>query len=460
MKPFFQLNLIVVALGGLLVTGCGGGLDSEVSNKTTIETPVTDAGKDHGHDHEIDSEGRLVVLNADKSEAHVYDLDDNKLLESFSLSSTSVALTASAGARFALLSDRKNDTISFIDGGLWREDHNDHQHDYKQSPVLSDFQVTGSAPTHISHSGKNTVVFFDGNADAGTFAEVQILNDEGISNKRITAHLDYEINMHGVAKLQGEYLLSTVRRSDDESTSKAKILPDQIGIYHMHGDHFDFDGVLEHLCPDLHGAAQNEKYVAFGCADGVVVAHQHDGHYESVKVANAESITGLRVGSLFGHEHNETLFGVANDRATGIAHLVAINPAENEMDAVDWQPAAGAKPVAYAFSYNAEHFVLLDNQGFLTILEAHAHDGHAHWEVKHRVDITDKDVSTLAQGQMFSMVTAKHEGKVYVADPLSNHILAVDLEKGEIAGDLELSFSPSAITWLGIAKEEEHDHAH
>ncbi len=30
----------------------------------------------------------------------------------------------------------------------------------------------------------------------------------------------------------------------------------------------------------------------------------------------------------------------------------------------------------------------------------------------------------------------------------------------EIEGELELTFPPAAISWLGIAQEEEHDHEH
>ena len=38
-------------------------------------------------------------------------------------------------------------------------------------------------------------------------------------------------------------------------------------------------------------------------------------------------------------------------------------------------------------------------------------------------------------------------------------IYETDAEHIEIEGDLELTFAPSAITWLGIAEEsDDHDH--
>ncbi|CCQ12479.1 hypothetical protein PALB_34180 [Pseudoalteromonas luteoviolacea B = ATCC 29581] len=454
MKSRFPLNCLSVALSGLLITGCGD-LESTVVEKTPITQPDQNTGKDHNHGDEIESKGRLIVLAADQSEAHVYSLDENSLLESFTLSSNSLRLTASAGARYALLADRNNDKVSFIDGGLWQEDHGDHLHPYKQAPSQLGFELTGSAPTHISHSGEKTVIFYDGNADTGTYAAVELVDDASIANNKVKARLDFDMNMHGVAKAHGEYVFVSLRRSDELSTSNAKILPDQIAVYHAHDDHFDEEGILALTCPDLHGAAQNTEYVSFGCRDGVLLAHIHDGHIDAKKTVNSSEIAGLRIGSLYGHDDANTFFGVARDRATGSVHLLAINPRENEMAKVDWQPIEGATPVAYEFSLDGGHFMLLDNRGYLTVLEPHTHDGHVHWEFKQRIDITNKDVNTLGEGEMFTMAKSKQDNHVYIADPLSKHVLTLDIQSGELLGDIELPFAPNSIAWLGIAHLED-----
>ena len=47
---------------------------------------------------------------------------------------------------------------------------------------------------------------------------------------------------------------------------------------------------------------------------------------------------------------------------------------------------------------------------------------------------------------------AQNAAVVYVADPIAQHVLVINLESGETTGDIELDFVPSAVTWLGIAE--------
>ena len=71
--------------------------------------------------------------------------------------------------------------------------------------------------------------------------------------------------MHGAAQARGEFLISTIRNPETEST-----LPSEIGLYHAHGDHFHQEQVFDITCPALHGSA-HEAVVAFGCGDGVAL---------------------------------------------------------------------------------------------------------------------------------------------------------------------------------------------
>ncbi|MFC0119067.1 5-methyltetrahydrofolate--homocysteine methyltransferase [Pseudoalteromonas xiamenensis] len=453
MTLFSRLKLSTIALSGMLITGCFDGGSKGVI-KHEIESPAIDHGQDH--DHTVESKGRLVLLNQDKSEAHVFDLDQRKILESFTLSTSSVALQTSAGGRYALLSDRQNDVVSFIDGGLWQENHDDHQHSYAQTPAFSDFELHGFAPTHITYSDENTIVFNDGNAATGANASIQIIDDTSIANRRIKATLNFEINMHGVAKLQQNTLFATVRRGDDESTSNAKILPDQIGVYELHEDHFHFDSVLDITCPDLHGAAQNHEAVAFACRDGVVITHSHDGHFESDKITNIEAIADLRIGTLFGHHGSNTFLGTASNRATGEVNILTITPDESEMALLDWQPVSNAQPISYAFNVDGTQFLILDNQGYLTVVDAHQHDGHAHWTFKQRIDVSKADISTLSEDQRFGLVVSKRENTAYVTDSAASTILVVNITTGEIEDTIALTFTPSSMTWLGIPEGDQH----
>ncbi|QHJ12711.1 hypothetical protein FX988_02969 [Paraglaciecola mesophila] len=455
-----KFNLLAVAIGAILLTGCGDA-ETTLIEKDPIEVPEDDHDDDHDHDDDaytIESLGRLAVLSAESNVATVFDLDDGDQLDSFTLIHTSNTLTSSADYRFAVIASRAQDYVGFIDGGMWREDHTAHLHDYEQSPVMSDFEVTGSRPTHILSHGGQLAVFFDGDADAGTPASVKVATDTQISSEADPLPtLDYTINMHGVAEPRGEYLLATVRRDDAENTSVAKVLPDQVGVYHLHDDVYEQEQVLDVLCPDLHGAAQNEDYVVFGCTDGVLVAHEHDGEYEAEKIANIEILDGLRIGTLYGHEESETLIGVASGHGGGEAILLNVNPEQGTMQALSWQPESPANPVSYAFSHEGDTFLILDSQGFLNVLEAHEEDGNPHWELRDSIDISEQDVSTMPEGMSFSMTVAQNGDFVYVADPIAQHILQIDLETLTITGDIELDFAPDNISWLGIA-ESDHDH--
>ena len=358
-----------------------------------------------------------------------------------------------------MIASRAQDYLGFIDGGLWREDHGAHLHDYEQSPAFSNYELTsGSRPTHLVKHDGQLAVFYDGDAASGTTASVEVLTDNDITNATAALPgISYDINMHGVAEPRGEHLLATIRRDDAESTSNAKILPDQVGVYHFHDGEYELEQTLELTCPDLHGAAQNHDYVAFGCSDGVLLAHQHDDEYHAEKVINIDAVGDLRIGSIYGHEGSETFIGVASGHGGGPAVIVSINPAKAEMEEFEWQLADGASAVSYSFSANGEHFLVLDSLGFLNVLEAHAHDDHIHWELAGQVDITQEDVTTMPEGMKFSMTVAQNGQFAYVADPIAQHVVQVHLEDLEIEGELELTFPPAAITWLGIA-EKEHEH--
>lgn len=465
MTKLFKLKLIALAISSTLITACGDA-ETNIVEKDPIEVP--DNGHDHGEgdshgdEYTIDSLGRLAVLASNSNTASFFDLDDSELLETFTLNNDSNTLSSSPDFRYAVIASRAQDYLGFIDGGLWREDHGAHLHDYEQSPAFSNYELTsGSRPTHLVKHDGQLAVFYDGDAASGTTASVEVLTDNDITNATATLPgISYDINMHGVAEPRGEHLLATIRRDDAQSSSIAKVLPDQVGVYHFHDGEYELEQTLELTCPDLHGAAQNHDYVAFGCSDGVLLAHQHDDEYHAEKVVNIDAVGDLRIGSIYGHEGSETFIGVASGHGGGPAVIVSINPAKAEMEEFEWQLADGASAVSYSFSANGEHFLVLDSLGFLNVLEAHAHDDHIHWELAGQVDITQEDVTTMPEGMKFSMTVAQNGQFAYVADPIAQHVVQVHLEDLEIEGELELTFPPAAITWLGIAQEEEHAHEH
>lgn len=453
MTNSLQLKLLAVIIGSILLVGCGDA-ETTLIEKDPIQVPEDEHDHNDGSDDIlIDSLGRLAVTEEDSNMLHIFDLDDSNKLDSISMTYSGMTLAASPGYRYVTVKSRQEDLIQFVDGGLWREDHGAHLHDYKQAPTLSSYELMGSRPTHVISHDDQLAIFNDGDAHSVASASVHVITDDSITAEEAPKELIFTTNMHGAAEPRGEHLLATIRRDDIESTSSTKVLPDQVGVFHLHDGEYELKQTLDLNCPNLHGAAQNHEYVVFGCSDGVLLAHQHDGEYEAEKVTNIADLNELHIGTLYGHEDSDVFIGIASGHDSEKAILVSIE--ENAMQALEWQP--DATPVSYAFSHDGKLFLILDEQGFLNILSAHEHDGHTDWELEAKIDITNEDITAMPEGMSFSMTVAQNEHYVYVADPIAQHVLQIHLEDMEIEGDIELDFSPAAITWLGIA-ESEHSH--
>lgn len=461
LNKLFKLNVIAASMSVLILSGCNDA-ETTIIEKDDIEV----VEEEHDHDeHEVESMGRLAVLSADTSEVGIVDLDDGDLLDTFTLTHNDSTLSVSAGYRFAIIANRSNDYVGFIDGGLWREDHVEHLHDYQEDPVMMDFELNGSRPTHITKHENQTAFFFDGDADSGTAASVQVVTDTDISSE-VTAidTLSYDINMHGVAKPNGEHLVSTVRQDDADSTSASKVLPDQVGLYHLHDGEYELEQVLDIACPDLHGAAQNHEFIVFGCSDSVLVGYESDDNdeeYVAEKINNIDALAGIRIGGLYAHEENESFIGTASAYGSSSIILVNVLPELGKMKELGWQPASDVTPISYAFDHEGEHFLILDSKGFLNVLSSSEVDGEVTWELEQSLDITDEDITNMPDNASFSMTVAQNGHYVYVSDPIAKHVLQVNLETLEIDGDIEVDFVPKSIGWLGIAEEgDEHDHDH
>lgn len=456
MKNSLMLTAIASAL---ILAGCGDA-ETNIVELDPIEVPDEDDHSDDGHDHgdyEIESGGRLVVTDTASNTLTVIELDDISILDTFTSTFEGSSISASAGYRYAVISSRANGITEFLDGGLWREDHVDHLHDYKEAPALSDFSLEGSKPTHIvAHDGQ-LAVFYDGDAETSMPAGVKVVTDLQIASEiDDVPSLDFTVNMHGVAEPRGDMLISSVRRDDTVSVSSNPILPDSVAVFHYHDGEYEEEQRFDGECADLHGAAQNELAVAFGCGNGVLVLNEDDEVFTSAFVENIDSLNGLRIGTLYGHEHADTFIGVASQHGSGSAILANVSPVTNSMEVIDWKPEADAHAVSYGFTHEGEYFAILDDKGYVTLLEAHAEGGDTHWEFAHKIDVASANAGSLTDEQSFSMTVSQVEDMLFVVDPVAQAIWAVDLEDESATTLLSLDFVPSGAVWLGIA--EAHDH--
>lgn len=435
--PGVSLVLISALLGG-----CGGS-DTKIVERDPV--PIED-DHDHDHDDEVPSQGRLLISIKDQARVSVVDINEKKVLHELAVSEAPSALYSSPNQRYGFIVQRTADRVDLLDGGLWQEDHGDHLHDYAQTPAGMTFSTNKSRPTHFTGTEKQSVIFFDGNADSATPASVGVFTESDIEKNTIGTWLEYTTHMHGAAQARGDYLISTVRDAATTST-----LPDRVAVYHAHNGFFTDENILPETCPGLHGSAQNENQIAFGCTDGVLVVSQAGTAFTASKIANPASFTGsTRIGTVLGDDSVDEFVGIASGQ------FFTINTATNTIAAINWIDAAvtpGPTAIAYSFADEGDLFVILDNTGNLTLIDTDS------WNVTKRVQAISSNLSALPSGSKFELaLTPGH--MAYVTDPIANQIKQIDLDAGKVGETIQLNFIPNKLTWLGIAEPATGGHSH
>ena len=442
MKSNVLSNLSFIFIS-LLLGGCGGS-DTKIVEREPI--PIED-DHDHDDDHEEKvSLGRLLISTKDQAKVSVIDINEKTVLHAVAVSEAPSAIYASPSNRYGFVVQRTADRVDVIDGGLWQENHGDHLHDYQQAPQQLLFNTNKTRPTHFTGTAKQSVIFFDGNVDTATPASVSVFTETDIANNAAGTLLQYTTHMHGAAQGRGDFLISTLRDAATTST-----LPDKVAVYRAHNGYFVDESIFSETCPGLHGSAQNEHHISFGCTDGVLAITQTGELFAAKKIANPASFTGTtRIGTVLGDNSVDEFVGIA------AGQFFAINVSTDNITAINWADASvtpTATAIAYDFAEDGEFFVILDNQGKLTILDTDD------WSVKSRVQAITSNLTALPVGSKFELaLTPGH--LAYVSDPIANQIKQIDLDAAKVTDTIPLDFVPNKITWLGIAEPETDDHGH
>ncbi|MGV8837100.1 5-methyltetrahydrofolate--homocysteine methyltransferase [Cellvibrio sp.] len=428
--------LFVVAL----LSGCGGS-DTKIVEREPV--PIDD---DHDHDDEVTTQGRLLISIKDQAKVSVVDLNEKSVLHEMAVSEAPSALYSSPNNRYGFIIQRTADRVDVIDGGLWQEDHGDHLHDYEQAPKQMLFSTNKTRPTHFTGTDKQSVIFFDGNGETATPASVGVFTETDITNNTAGTVLEYSTHMHGAAQGRGDYLISTVRDATTTST-----LPDRVAVYRAHNGYFVDETIFNETCPGLHGSAQNENQIAFGCTDGILVITQTGTTFTAKKIANPAIFTGTtRIGTVISDNSVDEFIGIA------AGQFYAINTSTNTITPVNWIDASiTPAPTAssYGFADDGALFVILDNQGKLTILKSDD------WSLKARVQTITSDITALPTGSKFELaLTPGHFA--YVSDPIANQIKQIHLDEAKVSTTIQLDFVPNKLTWLGIAEPTAGEHSH
>ncbi|BFM19334.1 hypothetical protein [Gilvimarinus japonicus] len=438
MQQLAKRNPLFAAFFALALTACG---DSETNIYAQDVAEPEHEDHDHGDEHDHDeqaSTARLILTEAGSEVVYVVTADDGDQVAELSLPAPVGYVYPMQGYRYAAFVHRDDNWVSFVDGGVWSEDHGDHDHPYAEEPVIMDFALDGVRPTHFTLADAGAAVFFDGNGETGDVAGVATFSDATIADNGLENTLQFATHMHGAAQLRGEHLLATER----DAAATSSTLPAAVGLYHLHDGMYEHELTFTELCPGLHGSAQNENFILFGCEDGVLLIDEST-DFSASKITNADDFTdGMRVGTLRAHHHTEQAVAIASGQ------FYLVDPALAQLQPLGVSLPDGVSAVSYEFVLGGEAFAILQSDGELVVLDAHD------WSEQERVSVVQNP-----QADALTLIVQPDGHMAYVLNSAGEQVIPVDLEDAHAEEPWALGFAPASGTWLGVVTEE-HDHQH
>ena len=415
----------------LLLSACSG------SSSLNDEGIVAQDDDTQNDDTQIGSAGRLALYDSDDSAVAVLDLDSETTLQRFALAGGEPRLYTSPDKRYAVVIQRDDNQVSFIDSGLHTDDHGSHLHEQADAPELLDFTLSGSRPTHYSAHGEYGVIFFD--AEEGVPSTVTVLSESDVSSALVAGELTLTNSMHGAAKFVDEHLFVTYRDPSITDT----VLPASIERYAFVDGVFSFEQRYDEACPLLHGNAANEELIAFGCGDGVLIIDLMQEGYPATKLANPESIAeDSRIGTVIAHAALDEVIGVAGDQ------VFVIDP-DAEPAFLELPFPDGVSIVAQGFNVDGETYYIVGDNGMLYL-----YDVMADWRPLIPVAVADRvgeeDIAPI-------VVSSGADDRLFVLNTNGQQLLEVDGIDGAVVRTIDLGYTATSIAWLGLSNSNDHD---
>ncbi len=418
--PFPLRRPLSVAAFVLVLAACGGGGDP--------------AEEEHEHAH-IDTAGRLALSESGQPTLHVFDLDEGRIEASHGLDHPASAVYASPGQRHAVVLQNAGGQVQYVDGGIWQEDHGDHDHDYRQPSSLKPWKLGGVKPSHFNaDAGGQGALFFDGEAPQN--AGFRLITDASIASGTVIAGADLTAPLHGLAIPRGQEVLAA--HPDDVTGA-----PTYLGRYVRSGSSYTFSGALPTRCEGMHGGAAAGDHTAVGCNDGVLLVKHDAGLLTDRKVATAS-----RVSTVASHPRLPDQFiGFSNSGTPSTTRFHAIDGATGTATEIvphGW--TAGTLRRAHGFDRSGQQFFVLDSEGKLHVWKHEA----SGWVTTAPLTGVIPAMPTAAPFPAFAASDANDE--VFLTDPVAKEIVVVDSVKLEVKRRLALSFVPAHVVWTGIAR--------
>lgn len=416
-RAAFALSLAAT----LALAACGGGGGDD---------------DDHGHEHtRIDTAGRLAIAESGSPTLRLHDLDSASVVASFLLANAPSAVYASPGGRYALALQRTQDTTQVVDGGIWQEDHGDHDHDYKEAPRQLTMRIDGPQPTHYDDRAGQAAVFMDGRAATAQNASALLFTDASIGAGNVLATLPLAAPMHGFAEPNGEHLVTSALVAGATS-------PTQVEIYRRQGTGYSFVQRLDALCPGMHGSYTQGTTTIAGCSDGVMLVKPAASGFAATRVATPSGVS-----TIAGHPQLARFIGIGNSGTPSTTRFYDIDPATNQATPIaiaGW--TEGRLRRAHGFDRAGRTLFVLDDQGTLYALRR----GSSGWTTSATLAGAVPAMPAAAPFPAFAANGARDE--VYLGDPAGRQLLVVDSAQLAVKQRVPLGFAPSYLAWLGIAR--------
>lgn len=427
-RRIFAARPLAAAVLLAALAACGGG----------------SSGNKHDHSHDkirIDTQGRLALIEKDSPVVRIYDLDEGKVEARHTLAAAPSSIYASPGNRYALAMQRADNRVQFVDGGIWQEDHGDHQHDYRQASRLLGWQLNGPKPTHYNPMANgHASIFMDGQAAATPQenAVVQVVSDDSIGKNKTLATVALGSPMHGLAQSFDDLLVVPMR---SKPATENDVLPDRLQVYQRTNQNYQLASTLETPCERMHGGGSSDNYTVVGCGDGGLLLTRNGSKFTQtpLKLPN-------RLAAIISHKAVPgQLVGFGNSRSPFTTHFYAIDGAKGSATPImpeGWGP--GTTRRASVFDRRGR-LLILDNKGTLYTLQFA--DGS--WKtIKRTADF----VAMPEKSPWPGLASSAERDNAFVTDPASRQILTVASDSHQITRRDNLDFSPAGMVWLGIAR--------
>jgi hypothetical protein len=205
---------------------------------------------------------RLFIADHTQPVVRVLDAKSGSELGRFDLGGyAALSLSDSGKTVFAVQGDK--DTVQVIASGIGLSDHGEHRDIEISDAKLLPGIITGKKPGHVVTHGDDVAVFYDRGGKVDLFQESALLEGKGNA-----ASIDTTAAHHGVAVPMGKHILVSV--PDMTKEVKPDELPPRLGLRVVDREGKQLGEAA--TCTGLHGEAASARLVAFGCAEGVLVA--------------------------------------------------------------------------------------------------------------------------------------------------------------------------------------------